>query len=491
MADRPDDADRPDEPRNPLEELFRSLGIDPKAMGFGGGTGSGVPLGFHQPGTAAGAGFDPAGLMGQVQQMIARLGGTSASTDEGPDWSQVRRLAETGAAAHGDDPTPSAAETRALADAFDLARGWLDPATSFPVATEELPLAWSRADWVRRTLPRWQTLVTPVAERMAEATADAMLPDLGELSEEEKAAQAAELGPLADLAGLSEMFKPMLRQSGNAMYAMQVGEGIGQLSGEVLTGGDVAVALTDDDRVALVPANLEVFAEGLAESLDDVRLYLVLRESARTRLQAAAPWLRAHVLALVEEYARTITIDTSALEQAVTDLDPTQLDAEKLADLSRTLQGRLFTPQSTPEQQAVLVRLETVLALIEGWVDDVVAQATRQWMPSAVALAEVIRRRRATGGPAEQTFSTLVGLELRPRRLRDAANLWAAVRDARGIEGRDAVWAHPDLLPSAADLDDPLGFAAGAGGAGGGSEDDLDAELAKLLDPDHRPDGDS
>jgi uncharacterized protein (DUF2342 family) len=84
-------------------------------------------------------------------------------------------------------------------------------------------------------------------------------------------------------------------------------------------------------------------------------------------------------------------------------------------------------------------------------------------MPAAVQLAETVRRRRAAGGPAEQTFATLVGLQLRPRRLRDAANLWAAVRDARGVEGRDELWSHPDLLPSATDLDDPIGFAQHAG----------------------------
>ena len=95
----------------------------------------------------------------------------------------------------------------------------------------------------------------------------------------------------------------------------------------------------------------------------------------------------------------------------------------------------------------MLERLETMLALVEGWVDEVVGQATEQRMPAAAALAETVRRARATGGPAEATFATLVGLELRPRRMRDAANLWAAVRDARGTEGRDAVWSHPDLVP--------------------------------------------
>ena len=80
-------------------------------------------------------------------------------------------------------------------------------------------------------------------------------------------------------------------------------------------------------------------------------------------------------------------------------------------------------------------------------------------MPGAAALREASRRRRAAGGPAEQTFATLVGLELRPRRLREAAALWWAVSEKHGVSGRDGVWAHPDLLPSADDLDDPLGFA--------------------------------
>jgi uncharacterized protein (DUF2342 family) len=92
----------------------------------------------------------------------------------------------------------------------------------------------------------------------------------------------------------------------------------------------------------------------------------------------------------------------------------------------------------------------------------------------------MLRRRRASGGPAETALRNLVGLELRPRRARDAANLWAATRSARGVAGRDAVWAHPDLVPDAAALDDPLGFA--NPDLQQPSIDELDVELARLLD---------
>ena len=73
-------------------------------------------------------------------------------------------------------------------------------------------------------------------------------------------------------------------------------------------------------------------------------------------------------------------------------------------------------------------------------------------------LGETMRRRRASGGPAEKTFATLIGLELRPRALREAAALWEQLRIARGIEGRDAVWRHPDLTPTAEDLADPTAW---------------------------------
>ena len=90
-----------------------------------------------------------------------------------------------------------------------------------------------------------------------------------------------------------------------------------------------------------------------------------------------------------------------------------------------------------------MAQLETLLALVEGWVDTVVADAVGDRLPGAPALRETLRRRRATGGPAEQTFATLIGLELRPRRLRAAAELWRRVGASRGIDGRDALWARP------------------------------------------------
>jgi putative hydrolase len=199
------------------------------------------------------------------------------------------------------------------------------------------------------------------------------------------------------------------------------------------------------------------FGAGLSVDIGEVRLFLALREAAHQRLFGHVPWLRQHLLGAVEAYASGITVDLSRLREAMPDIDMS--DPAALRD---ALQGEaLFRPEDTPAQKLALARLETALALVEGWVAAVVAEAAGDRLVHAAALAEAIRRRRASGGPAERTFATLVGLELRPRMLREAADLWAGLGAARGIGGRDALWGHPDLLPTADDLENPDAFVRG------------------------------
>ncbi len=111
--------------------------------------------------------------------------------------------------------------------------------------------------------------------------------------------------------------------------------------------------------------------------------------------------------------------------------------------------------------------------------DVVTAEATSR-LPKSGAIAETVRRRRASGGPAESAFSTLVGLELRPRRLREAAALWQKLSDTLGIAGRDALWSHPDLVPTAEDIDDPSALIARVT-SGTPEPDEVDRALEDLL----------
>ncbi|HEX6576883.1 MAG TPA: zinc-dependent metalloprotease [Jiangellaceae bacterium] len=386
------------EPADPFAQLFGALGTG----------GSGTP--------------DLGAMLQQLGRMLSWKGGPV-------NWDLANQSARQVVAAAG-DRSVSGVERRTAEEAFRLADTWLDDATSFP-ATGGSPRTWSRAEWVEGTQAAWHGLVEPVAARVSEAMSKALPPEM---------AQAA--GPLVGI----------MQQVGVSMWGAQVGQAIGQLAGEVLSSTEVGLPLAEG-HAALLPANVRAFGEGLGIDERDVAVYVALREAAHLRLFAHATWLRPHLLSLVEEYARHVTVDTDRIESSLRELDPQRPEAIQAA-----LEGGLFDLPTTPEQKAALERLELALALVEGWVDDVVTQATERRLPSAAPLREMVRRRRATGGPAEQTFATLVGLELRPRRLREASAFWTAVREARGVNGRDAVWAHPDLMPTTDDLVDPASF---------------------------------
>jgi putative hydrolase len=355
------------------------------------------------------------------------------------NWDLARQVA-AGLAREG-DRSLTATERTEIDDALRLADHWLDPVTSLPSGVSSTA-GWSRLEWIESTLPTWRQLCDPVAGKVVEAMGT-LLPEAG----------SAELGPLAGLAGAGGL-SGMLGGLGGMMFGGQVGQGLGTLSGEVLSSTDIGLPLGPAGVGALLPANLATFVEGLERPAEEVRLFVALREAAHHRLFGHVGWLRQHMLAAVDAYARGITVDRSAFEEAMQRFDPT--DPESLQE---ALGGGMFEQVDTDEQRAALARLEIALALVEGWVAHVVDTASAGRLPSAGALAETFRRRRAAGGPAEQTFATLVGLELRPRRLREAATLWATLAEHRGADGRDAVWAHPDLIPSAEDLDDPEGFA--------------------------------
>jgi putative hydrolase len=258
---------------------------------------------------------------------------------------------------------------------------------------------------------------------------------------------------MPDLNQLAGPLMDMARRMGAAMFGAQVGNGLATLADDVLGASDVTVPLTSDGRPALVSENVKVFGADLDVDLADLYLYLALREAAHQRLYAHVPWLRTAVETAVRAYASGISVDTGKIQDALQGIDPSDPQA-----MQEVMSSGVFEPAQTEEQKQALSRLETLLALIEGWVQDVVSAAIADRMPSAARLGETMRRRRASGGPAERTFATLVGLELRPRALREAAALWDQLRQSRGIEGRDAVWRHPDLIPTAEDLADPAAW---------------------------------
>lgn len=407
---------------------------------------------------AAGLPNDPAfmaRLMSQLQSAVSRSG-------DGIDWTLATEQSASIATQSAIETSPG--QVSALEQAFHVAALWLDEVAHVAELTVE-PRLMTRAEWASATMPVWSQLAEPVADSIA----DSLTSVLRDQAPEEMREM---------LAGASQV----MRNVGGALFAMQLGQVVGQLSTEVVSGGDVGIPLLDDQQAALVPQNVAAFGEGLDIPIDQVQLYLAVRELAHARLFRHARWLRLHLISSIREFSQGISIDTGRLEELAAEFDPSNPE-----ELREAMASGALIPPKTDEQLAALARLETTLALIEGWVDVVTAKATER-LPKSSSIAETVRRRRAAGGPAESAFATLVGLELRPRRLREAAAMWQAVSDAAGGEVRDSLWAHPDIVPTSDDIDDPQALIARLTG-GQPEPDDVDRAIEDLLNDvsDDRP----
>ena len=412
---------------------------------------AGQPLDPEQIAKAAGLPVDPATL----QQLLAKL--TAAivpgEATEGLNWS----LVETQAKQIANQGSKKVSESVAKSISAAMATGslWLDEVTEVASISSE-PKLLSRELWVADSIGLFKDLATPVANRMSEALSENFQENLPE-----------------EFSGFLSQASGIMKSAGSVMFAMQLGQALGRLSEEVLSAGDIGLPIFKEPRPAFVAQNLAALVESLEEESDQVYFYFVVRELAHARLFKQSKWLREYTVNLITAYAREISIDNTRIIEMSENFDPAEISNIKKAFES----GALIAPR-TDAQNVALERIETVLALIEGWVDCVTQKATTR-LPRSAAIAELVRRKRSSGGPAEKTFLTLIGLELRPRKLREASAMWNAITNAVGIQKRDAIWSHPDLLPTEADIADPSALIAKLSNSA--PEDDIDAALRDLL----------
>ncbi|MEI2268530.1 zinc-dependent metalloprotease [Microbacterium sp. No. 7] len=405
----------------------------------------------------SGMGIDPAMMQNIMRQFQAAMAGDG--DDDGLDWSAAKTQALH--IANQDGLGITAGSRTEFDQAFALAALWLSEVTAI-AELAQAPQPITRGQWVEATLPVWQELAEPVATSIS----DALMAALESQTPEEMRSAIQGAGRL-------------MRRVGGALFASQLGAVIGRLSLEVVSGGDVGIPLMPTGDAAILPQNFADFGRDLEIEEDQLALVLATRELAHARLFRHAKWLRLHVISQVTDFARGVHVDTDALEDLASRFDPSAPE-----ELKAAIESGALLPQRSEAQVAALTRLENLLATIEGWVDVVTADATAR-VPSADRIAEAVRRRRAVGGPGEQAMASLVGLELRPRRLREAAAMWRAVTDAVGPTVRDRLWDYPDLIPTAEDIDDPAALVARLQASERGEEPERDAfddALAALLD---------
>ena len=381
---------------------------------------------------------EPQGIGGfdfsQLGEMLSRLGRAFSSGGDGSSLSPetVRELA----AVRNDAAVPPELLSQCI-DALRVADLWLDQHLSF--TSTQLPgQTWNRAQWVNGSVATWCAVVEPLSNSLGSAVGSAL---------------SAEAEPeMAGMAGIFAQMNEMMKKIGSVMFATQLAEAL-KTAAETVTGaGDVGIPLIEPVRAILIPENVLKYADGLNIPFGEVLHYLALREQASARLFTHAPWLRDAITDSVKAYSAGIHVN----------IEKVQGDFEQLSGnpeaINEAIQNGLFAPEESEAQRLALKRLELLIALVEGWIDEVSAQAADAQLPHSQALREMSRRRRATEGPLQRIFAALLGLEVSPRMARDAAHFFKVQGGIHGNEYRDGLWESIGSLPLAEELSSPEVF---------------------------------
>ena len=395
-------------------------------------------------------GINPAGFVNPFTSLFSQVGKTNSGKDgeEVLSITTARDTATKFVKVQGLKPLGTK-DVSVVENAFEISELWLNEATAFPASTHA-PMAVSRMDWVLETMPGWHKTIEPLAAGLSSA--------ISYLMDQAMNAQAAD--PEQGQPPI-EMITAMLRSFIGTMIATQLGQSIGTLATSVTGAHDVGLPLLDPARAIVIPENIENWAVDLEIAKSEVFIFHALREGAVARLFAHNPWLVSYIQSAVVEYGKGIHIDIDAIQrQAQEAFEGMQANMPEGAGegeaISFALDNGIFTPEESPAQKSALLKLETVLALIDGWTDEVVSLAAGDRIPSIEQLRESHRRRRASSSPAQQLFSSMLGLQVSPKLTREASTFWKKIREVKSVGERDQIWS--GLLPTADDLLDPEKF---------------------------------
>ena len=222
----------------------------------------------------------------------------------------------------------------------------------------------SRGDWALHSLEAYR----PFLERLATS-----LSTSGEGDDEPADATTQLLGDLGKMLG------PVL-------LGMQSGFMLGHLSRRALGQYDLPLPRLPADQLLVVPANLDAFADQWSLAADDLRMWVCLQEVTHHAV-LGRPHVRGRLEALINEYVSRFEVDPEALEASLGNLDPT--DAAGLQAVLGNPETLLGAMRS-PGQQETLGRIETLTAVIEGYVDHVMDTRGRGLIASYGQLLSLI-----------------------------------------------------------------------------------------------------
>ena len=409
-----------DDPQDPFAGLFGALG---EMFGSGiPGTGGlpGLPGGFPTGGGTGGS--DPAR---QIAMAVASEGGSEPNVDP------VVRI--------GYESLLRVAELQ-IADRTGLQ-------VAHAAALHLRPV--TRTAWASASVDAYRPYLTRMSHIPGDVPGDPGDPggpsDMGSGPHLDPSGQDADPST-AWLSGLLAAMAPM-------MAGITTGTMVGRLALRSLGTYDLPIPRDGDELLIVVP-NVEAFATDWSLPAEDLRLWICLHEVAHHAV-LGVPHLRTVLTDLLTRHAGAFRNDPSALRDRLGDIDLTG-GPEALVRLQESLDPEMVLGAvRSPEQEALLPRLEALVAVVIGYVDHVMDNIGSTLIGSYRQVTEAVRRRRVGTGEADRFVERILGLDLTQEQVDRGAAFVDGVVERSGGEGLDRLWADERNLPTPAEVDAP------------------------------------
>lgn len=371
---------------------------------------------------------------------VTGVTGSGLDARSGIDWDAARGLGaflapagpvEERAALVAHVETLRRAATLAVPHVLDVTA--MTPADGRDVLDGPIPLSHvvvvDRASWVRAASHGMESLLGPSAPG-AEDGSGARVP-------------AARPGPVVQAVGAAEVGGAL------ALVATRV---LGQLDPYVAAPGEPG-------RLLLVAPNILRVGRALDADLGPFSLWVALHEQTHALQFAAAPWLADHMRARVADLLDDVLETGTELGQGgpVARVRAWTSTVRRAvgAPAGSSLGARLLTPS----QRTTMAEIAAVMSLLEGHADVMMDRVGENVVPGVDRIRRAFDARRAArGGVLDTVLRQVLGLDEKLAQYTDGAAFVRGVMIRVGRRRLNAVWEHPDNLPTSRELADPAAW---------------------------------
>jgi putative hydrolase len=226
---------------------------------------------------------------------------------------------------------------------------------------------------------------------------------------------------------------------------------VGHLARTTMGTYELPIPRPSQTRLLLVPANIARFAGDWGLALDEVRLWICLRELT-THAVLARPHVSERLINLLDAFMVAEPMDASGMAGLLGGLDPT--DPESIRNLFDDPEALLEVAVS-PERTRVARDLAAVTSALAGYVEYVLDQAGTRLLGDRSVLAEAWRRNQVESRASMSSTEAFLGLDVGSSQVARGSAFVTGVLERSGPEGLSRLWESAATLPTPPEVDAP------------------------------------